>query len=448
MSEKEPWKDRWDVLKRLSGGGHGDTFLVKDKKGGEGLFVLKKLKNQKSMERRERMYREVEAFRRLNHQQIPKVLEANTDEYGDISIPLYFIAEYVEGPTLEKVVETNPLDLNRAVKLTLTLTGIVEYCHNNGIHHRDIKPDNIIIRNHDLNDPVLIDFGQSFNEEEVNESRLTESWQQLGNRCLHLPELESRDSPKSYVESDITHCCGILFYALTGKCPVILIDEQGRKPHHRLSALKMFAPISPDVRRVLTKVFDRGFEYGLDDRFNSFPVFKGYLQDILDTEQKVAKKVAVRISRLEHLYEDILSLIDELVDRGDYAGAAALTRSFLGLEQPEKALQIVERMEERGGTNHPNYFIVLANKAYVMNNLGRYKDVINVIDQLIKELEKRGEHLAAYHALARANAHMNLGDEIEAKRWVDFAKTLPQFGNEREKSQRMYPSIAEYLTED
>lgn len=448
MSEKEPWKDRWDIRERLSEGGHGYTFLVKDKRGREELFVLKKLKNQKSMERRGRMHREVEAFRRLNHPQIPKIRDANTDKYADISVPLYFVAEYIEGSTLDKVVERTLLDLNRAVKLTLKLADIVEYCHNNSIHHRDIKPDNIIIRNNNLDDPVLIDFGQSFNEEEVKEPRLTESWQHLGNRCLHLPELESRDSAKSYIESDITHCCGILLYALTGKCPEILIDEAGRQPHHREAALKILPFLNSDVRRVLTKVFNRGFEYKLEERFNSFPVFRGYLQDILDTEQKVVRKIAVRSSRLEHLYEDILSLIDELVDRDDYAGAAALTRSFLGLEQPEKALQIVERMEQRGGTNHPNYFIVLANKAYVMNNLGRYKDVIAVTDELIKELEKRGEHVAAYHALARANAHMNLRDETEAKRWADFAKSLPQYGNEREKSKRMYPAIADYLTED
>jgi serine/threonine protein kinase len=447
MVKKAPWDDNWTIERPLGAGGHGETFLVRNKSGDGQLYVLKKLRNQKSLERRERMHREVRAFNKLDQPGIPKVYGGNTDDFGDVDVPLFFVAEYIEGSTLEQVVENNTLDLISAIKLALRLADIVNYCHRQGVHHRDIKADNIILRKGDLNDPVLIDFGQSFNEDDTGE-RLTKFSQQLGNRCLHLPELESGDSEKRYVESDITQCCSVLFYALTGKCPVHLSDQEGRKPHQRPFALEKFRLLSPAVRLELNKVFDKGFNQTLTSRFRSFGAFTGKLHEVLDVSRTVSESVAMQNTKLEHLYEDILLLIDELVDRDDYAGAAALTRSFLGIGQPEKALKIVERMEVKGGTKHPNYFLVLANKAYVKSNLGQFQEVINLTDELFKLLKEKGERLAAYQALVRANAHMSLGHKDEALQWVARAKVLPQYGNEREKSKKIYPAIAEYLTED
>ncbi len=451
MAKKNSWDERWERGNRIGGGGHGDTFLVTSRNSADTgqQFVLKMLRNQKSLERRERMHREVRALEKLNHPNIPKIYDANTNDYHNLDVALYFVSEYVEGPTLEQLVESDRLlGLIEAVNLTLNVITIVKHCHANGINHRDIKPDNIILRRGKTEEPFLIDFGQSFNEEDATESRLTNPSQQMGNRFLHLPELESGDSEKQYVESDITQCCGIFFYTLTGINPVHLSDQEGRKPHQRPTPAEIFSAISPDVRRKLFEVFDKGFETKIEDRFRSFGTLRGRLYEILDELKTVSERADMHSYRLEHLYEDILLLIDEMVDRQDYAGVSALSRSFLGLGQPDKALQIVKRMEERGGKEHPNYFLVLANKAYVLNHFGDYQKVIEVTDQLLKELKKRGEPLSAYHALVRANSFMCLGDKNNAIKWVEKAKVLPQYGNEREKSRKLYPAIAEFLTED
>ncbi len=281
--KRKPWEDTWRKLRELGRGGNGVTFLVDHyQKPGE-LYVLKELKHNhlSDPERRQRMYREVQALQQLDNPSLPKIIESNTDSFADIDVPLYFVMDYVVGQTLEERVKQggNLLQPHEAVRLTIQLSDILIYCHKSGILHRDIKQDNIILRGDSSSDPVLIDFGLSFNEEDTEQSPLTPDGQQLGNRLLHLPELQTGDSTKRYVESDISQVCAVLFYALTGKAPVQPIDHEGLKPHQRASAKPMLAEIDSPT---LTSLFDKGFEQMFSKRFRSFDAFKGRLHEVLD----------------------------------------------------------------------------------------------------------------------------------------------------------------------
>lgn len=234
--KSKPWDANWEKIRQLGGGGHGDAYLVRRRDDSSNVCVLKVLRNNDSAERRQRMHREVQALQQLQHRAIPKVVESNTDAYGDGETPLYFVVDYVEGPTLAEQVQQGRLLPVVAIRLGIRLSDILLHCHQNGIIHRDVKPDNIILRGGNPEDPVLIDFGQSFNKEDSERSTLTSEGQQLGNRFLHLPELQTGDSRKRHVESDISQTCGLIFYALTGKTPGPIVDHEDLKPHQRDSA--------------------------------------------------------------------------------------------------------------------------------------------------------------------------------------------------------------------
>jgi len=277
--KKKPWDDNWQILRPLGGGGQGNAFLVKHRDEADREYVLKVLKSQKALERRERLHREVQALQLLQHPAIPKVVESNTHAFADIEVPLYFVIEYVEGQTLEERVSNGRLKIDEAVRLIIQLSDILAHCHDNGILHRDIKPDNIILRGVNTIDPVLIDFGLSFNKEDAERARLTPIDQQLGNRFLHLPELQTGDSTKRHAESDISQVCGLLFYALTGNAPGHLADHEDRKPHERASAKMILDQIALPS---LISLFEKGFERVMDKRFHSFQAFKGRLHEVLD----------------------------------------------------------------------------------------------------------------------------------------------------------------------
>jgi len=271
--KNRPWDEKWEIVKPIGGGRQGDTFLVKPKDSTilSQSFVLKKLKNQKDPETRKRMHREVAALNTLDCPGIPRLIESNSDQF-DSDVPLYMVTEFIEGKMLSATLDpAQPMGITDAVNFVLKLLETLRYCHNAGIVHRDIKPDNIIIRLDDISDPVLIDFGISFNESDADNTTLTPAWQQLGNRFLALPELQVNSSMQRDPRADITQCCGILFFAIVGSPPVTLLDHEGRMPHQRPESQKALAKHPNDLLAKIYRMFDRAFEFQIDYRWQSIP---------------------------------------------------------------------------------------------------------------------------------------------------------------------------------
>src|SRR4051812_22889413 len=92
------WRDNWEIVGELPGGGHGYTHKVRQRNDTSGrLCVLKTLKNQESSERRARMFGEATALRILVHPRIARFVESNSELYADTTTKLYLVTEYVDG---------------------------------------------------------------------------------------------------------------------------------------------------------------------------------------------------------------------------------------------------------------------------------------------------------------------------------------------------------------
>lgn len=242
-------------------------------------YVLKELKNQKDIERRTRMYREVSNLKSLSHQGIQKVVDTNIEKFEDLNEKLYFVYEYVEGKILSDYILENELDFNAKLLIIQKILDVLSYCHSQTIIHRDIKPDNIIIRDN-LN-VVLIDFGLSFNKS--NNDNLTETKQDLGNKFLYLPELNSNRDTKRDERSDLTYCCGILFFLITKKFPKFLADESERKPHQRIN---MSDFVEQSKIKKLNRIFDIGFRTNINKRYQSVEELQRDIEQLAYDEEK------------------------------------------------------------------------------------------------------------------------------------------------------------------
>jgi serine/threonine-protein kinase len=287
--KNKPWDEKWEIVKPIGGGGQGDTFLVKPKESAILFrsFVLKILKNQKDPERRKRMHREVAALSTLDCPGIPRLIESNSDQFAT-DVPLYMVAEFIEGKTLSEILDpAQPMAIVDAINLVLKLLETLQYCHNLGIVHRDIKPDNIIIRCNDISAPVLIDFGISFNECDTDNTTLTPAWQQLGNRFLALPELQVNSSMQRDPRADITQCCGILFFAIVGSPPVTLLDHEGRMPHQRPESQKTLSKSPSDLLAKVNRIFDRAFGTHIEYRWQSIPELQQALTDCISANPNI-----------------------------------------------------------------------------------------------------------------------------------------------------------------
>ena len=202
------------------------------------------------------MAEEVRTLGILDGNGVPKIIEHNMEQVNDIGIELYFISEWIEGITLSNFVDGQPKNINNALIIMKRLTAILMKCHEFGVFHRDIKPDNIIINTNNLN-VTLVDFGIAWCSDRDG-NFVTEIGQELGNRFLRIPDLaagrERRDS-----RADVTMLVGIFFYMLSGKAPRVLADQNSQPPH---IALSQYIPKETyeDKRWVqIKRIFDVGF---------------------------------------------------------------------------------------------------------------------------------------------------------------------------------------------
>src|SRR5262249_39844874 len=103
-------------------------------------------------DRLRRFEREAQAASGLNHPNIITIYEIG-EENGT-----HFIAtEFVDGETLRAKLRKGRIDFSETVDIAIQIAGALDAAHRNGIVHRDIKPDNIMLRRDDV--IKVLDFG-------------------------------------------------------------------------------------------------------------------------------------------------------------------------------------------------------------------------------------------------------------------------------------------------
>ncbi|MEH2152610.1 protein kinase domain-containing protein [Nostoc sp.] len=154
--------DRYQVIRTLGAGGFGETYLAEDtympSKRSCVVKQLRPIHNNPQIYQlvQERFQREAAILEELGgaNDQIPALYA-----YFSSSGQFYLVQEWIEGDTLTGKVQKQGLFSEGAVQeLFMNLLPVLDYVHSKYIVHRDIKPDNIIVRHRD-GKPVLIDFG-------------------------------------------------------------------------------------------------------------------------------------------------------------------------------------------------------------------------------------------------------------------------------------------------
>jgi WD40 repeat protein/tRNA A-37 threonylcarbamoyl transferase component Bud32 len=153
--------DRFQIIKHLGGGGFGQTYLAEDLKRSSNLpCVVKQLKpkscNPETLQTARALFqREVEALYLLgNHPQIPRLIDDFEEDEQ-----FYLVQEFIEGNELKHELPVGQqLSEAQVIRLLQEILQILEFVHDQGVIHRDVKPSNLIRRKQD-GQLVLIDFG-------------------------------------------------------------------------------------------------------------------------------------------------------------------------------------------------------------------------------------------------------------------------------------------------
>jgi non-specific serine/threonine protein kinase len=144
---------QYKILEPIGAGGMGDVYRARDTRLGR-TVAIKVLSAAVAGDpaRRERFMREARAAAALSHPNIAALYEVGEDA-GE----LFLAFEFVAGETLRAVIGGRPLNPRRAIDLGVQLADALADAHAEGIVHRDIKPDNIIVTPKEK--AKILDFG-------------------------------------------------------------------------------------------------------------------------------------------------------------------------------------------------------------------------------------------------------------------------------------------------
>lgn len=274
---------RYKILDLIGAGGFGETYIAEDiKRPGNPHCVVKRLKptskNPKVMKMAEGLFKqEAEVLERLGkHNQIPQLL-AYFEENDDF----YLVQEYVEGSSLadELKMRSLPRRLSeyRVIVILYDLLQTLDFVHQQGVIHRDIKPGNVIQRKSDGR-LVLIDFGAVKQITKLEEgSDVTNLTVAIGTNGYIAPE-QAHGRP--CLASDI-YSLGILgIQALTG----ILAPDLEKKRDKTTQELRWKAEIP--VSQAFAEILDTMVQFKLTERYRSARDVLEVLDPLVDYAQK------------------------------------------------------------------------------------------------------------------------------------------------------------------
>jgi serine/threonine protein kinase len=275
-------EDRYRIVQQIGQGGFGRTYLCENLTRFNEPCVLKEFAPQVqgtyALEKAKKLFeREASVLHNLAHPQIPRfreLFELKTGSQG-----LFLVQDYVAGQTYRYLLAArqnqNRLFTEDEIRQLLTDTlPVLQYIHSLGVIHRDIAPDNLMLRSSD-NLPVLIDFGgvkQIAVNAEIQATGNTEVPTCLG-KVGYAPHEQMQRGTVS-ANSDLYALAATCLVLLTGKEPTELIDPQSLTWNWR-SVIKLESNLGP--------LFDKMLQPNPVARFQSASEVLGALKQQLPT---------------------------------------------------------------------------------------------------------------------------------------------------------------------
>src|SRR5882724_736 len=143
----------YKILDRIGAGGLGEVYRARDTRLGR-TVAIKVVSGAIAgdPDRRERLVRGARAATALSHPNIAALYEIGEDQDH-----LFLVFEYAPGETLKRTIAGRPLNPRRAIDLAVQIADALADAHAEGIVHRDIKPDTIIVT--PKGNAKILDFG-------------------------------------------------------------------------------------------------------------------------------------------------------------------------------------------------------------------------------------------------------------------------------------------------
>lgn len=258
--------ERFQIIKVLGRGSFGVVFQARDARLARDV-ALKVLRPEWNAHPtvKARFLQESRAAARLNHASIVRVLEA--DEYEGIA---WQVCDVIEGTSLSRLIVKGVLDQRTIVRFIADLADAIDNAHRNGIVHRDIKPDNILVKlgdQEDLSDATvhLTDFGLA--KVLDDQGYETREGMVVGTPKYLAPELMESNRRCDYKLADIYSLGVVLFECLTGKNPFFAANSMYQRARQETKRVVTIRDVSDSFSRDLDAVCRKAMAFYPDQRY-------------------------------------------------------------------------------------------------------------------------------------------------------------------------------------
>lgn len=225
--------DRYKIQRKIGGGGMANVYLATDTILNRDVAVKAlRMDYVHDQEFIARFDREAQSATSLSHPNIVNIFDVGEDDQQ-----LYMVMEYVEGLTLKEYIQQfGPVEVPLALDIMKQIASAIAHAHENGIIHRDIKPQNILINQ--FGQVKVTDFGIAM---ALSATALTQTNSILGS--VHYLSPEQARGGTATKKSDIYSMGIVLFELLTGQLPF-----SGQSPVS--IALKHLQNDTPSVKEI------------------------------------------------------------------------------------------------------------------------------------------------------------------------------------------------------
>ena len=264
--------NRYRLTEQIGMGGMAIVYKAIDMRTGHNVAVkVLRPEFNEDIEFISRFQREAEAASKMTHHNIVNLLDVGMDNDSR-----YLVMEYVQGKTLKEVIqERGKLTPPLACQITIRILSALEHAHRNGIVHRDIKPQNILV--HADGHIKVADFGIA---RIADSSTLTRGDNVMGS--VHYFSPEQARGENAQATSDIYSTGVVLYEMLTGRVPFDGDNPVAVAMQHLHAQPVPIQNLAPDVTPSIARVCMKAMEKNPAMRYQSARDMAQDLRDALE----------------------------------------------------------------------------------------------------------------------------------------------------------------------
>jgi TolB-like protein/Flp pilus assembly protein TadD len=257
------------IQRELGHGGMAVVYLADDPKHRRPV-ALKVLQPGRAVgTAASRFLREIEIAATLTHPNILPLYDS-----GEVDGQLYYVMPYVENGSLrQRLQRDGQLGIPEAVRITRDVADALAYAHDQGIIHRDVKPENILFEGEH---PVVVDFGVARAASTAAGDHLTGEGTVVGTPDYMSPEQASGDSDIGAATDQYALAC-VLYEMLAGQPPFTGSNTRAILARHVVDRVPPLATVRPGVPPPVRRALMRALAKAPADRFATIAEFAAAL---------------------------------------------------------------------------------------------------------------------------------------------------------------------------